>query len=126
MRGVPLSFLPLADAESVTWRKVFLRTFAERDLPQFGAAALDEVYFWATPNRAELDLLLLKQGRRAGVEIKCIDALRRTRSMTVALNNLGLDALYVVCTEGAKYAIDDRITAVPGGEPLWVFGAGAL
>ncbi len=223
--GFPLSFLAPTDADSVAWRKAFLRSFVERDLPQFGAAlsvpalhrflamlahyhaqvlnvaelatalevaqatvrkyvdllehlflirqlrpwrenlrkrqvkrpkvyirdaglyhqligvptmdalhmhprigaswegfvlekvitesAPDEAYFWATHNRAELDLLLLKQGRRVGVEIKRIDAPRRTRSMTVALSDLRLDALYVVYPGDTRYAIDDRIVAVP-------------
>ena len=228
--GFPLSFLADTDADSLAWRKAYLRTFVERDLPQFGAAlgvpalhrflamiahyhgqilnvaelatalevaqatvrryvdllehlflirqlrpwrenlrkrqvkrpkvyirdaglyhqligvasmdALrmhprigaswegfilekvigesvpDEVYFWATHNGAELDLLLLTQGRRVGVEIKRIDAPRRTRSMAVAVNDLRLDALYVVYPGDTRYAIDDRITAVPAGPPF--------
>lgn len=226
--GFPLSFLAPTDADSVAWRNAFLRTFVERDLPQFGAAlgvpalhrflamlahyhgqvlnvpelatalevaqatvrryvdllehlflirqlrpwrenlrkrqvkrpkvyirdaglyhqligaatmdalqvhprigaswegfilgkvvaeaAPDEVYFWATHNGAELDLLLLKHGRRVGVEVKRIDAPRRTRSMLVALNDLRLDALYVVYPGDTRYAIDDRIVAVPARE----------
>ena len=235
--GFPLSFLADSDAESTGWRRAFLRTFVERDLPQFGAAlgvpalhrllamlahyhgqilnvaelatalevaqatvrryvdllehlflirqlrpwrenlrkrqvkrpkvylrdsglyhqligvgtmdalqmhprigaswegfvlekviaesAPDEVYFWATHNGAELDLLLLKQGRRVGVEIKRIDAPRRTRSMTIAVNDLGLEALHVVYPGDTRYVIDDRITAVPAGEPFSVFEAEA-
>ncbi len=236
--GFPLSFLADTDGESAGWRRAFLRTFVERDLPQFGAAlgvpalhrllamlahyhgqilnvaelatalevaqatvrryvdllehlflirqlrpwrenlrkrqvkrpkvylrdsglhhqligvgtmdalqmhprigaswegfilekviaesAPDEVYFWATHNGAELDLLLLKQGRRVGVEIKRVDAPRRTRSMTIAVNDLGLQALYVVYPGDTRYAIDDRTTAVPAGEPFSVFEAEAL
>ncbi len=236
--GFPLSFLAPTDNDSVAWRRAFLRTFVERDLPQFGAAlgvpalhrllamlahyhgqilnvaelatalevaqatvrryvdllehlflirqlrpwrenlrkrqvkrpkvylrdsglyhqligvgtmaalqthprigaswegfvleeviaesAPDEVYFWATHNGAELDLLLLKQGRRVGVEIKRIDAPRRTRSMTIAVDDLRLEALYVVYPGSTRYAIDERITAVPAGEPFSVFEAEAL
>ena len=75
----------------------------------------DEAYFWATHNGAELDLLLLIQGRRVGVEIKRVDAPRRTRSMAVALDDLRLDALYVVYPGDVPYTIDDRIAAVPAG-----------
>ena len=78
----------------------------------------DEVYFWATHNGAELDLLLLRGGRRVGVEIKRVDAPRRTRSMAVAVDDLRLDALYVVYPGDTRYAIDERITAVPAAEPL--------
>lgn len=78
----------------------------------------DEVYFWATHNGAELDLLLLRGGRRVGVEIKRVDAPRRTRSMAVAVDDLRLDALYVVYPGEARYAIGERITAVPAAAPL--------
>ncbi|MYD86603.1 MAG: hypothetical protein F4018_05945 [Acidobacteria bacterium] len=45
------------------------------------------------------------RGRRVGVEIKRVDAPRRTRSMTVALHDLGLDALYVVYPGDVPYVI---------------------
>ncbi len=38
--------------------------------------------------------------------------------MIVALNDLRLDALYVVYPGETRYAIDDRIVAVPGGAPF--------
>lgn len=34
----------------------------------------DDAYFWATYQGAELDLLLFKDGRRLGVEVKKMDA----------------------------------------------------
>ena len=235
--GFPRSFLAGTDADSAAWRKAFVRTFVERDLPQFGAdlgapalhrflamlahchgqilnvaelstalniaqatvrryldllehlflvrqlrpwhenlrkrqvkrpkvylrdsglyhhligvgtmdalqthprigaswegfviekvvaeAAPDEVYFWATHNGAELDLLLLTGGRRVGVEVKRVDAPRRTRSMAVALDDLRLDALYVVYPGDVRYDIDDRITALPASAPFPASDAGA-
>jgi len=228
--GFPRSFLADTDADSMAWRKAFVRTFIERDLPQFGAelrvpalhrflgmlahchgqilnvaelataldiaqatvrryldllehlalirqlrpwhenlrkrqvkrpkfyfrdaglyhhllgvetmdallkhprigaswegfvlekviaeSTPDQAYFWATHNGAELDLLLLDGGRRVGVEIKYVDAPRRTRSMVVAVNDLRLDALHVVYPGEVRYAIDDRMTAVPAGAPF--------
>ena len=85
----------------------------------------DEVYFWATHNGAELNLLLLVEGRRVGVEIKRVDAPRRTRSMAVALNDLRLEALYVVYPGDVRYVIDDRIAAVPAGVPFSMSDTGA-
>jgi len=41
--GFPRSFLARTDRDSMEWRREFIRTFVERDLPQFGdqaAAAL--------------------------------------------------------------------------------------
>ena len=57
-------------------------------------------------------------GRRVGVEINRVAAPRRTRSMTVALNDLRLNALYVVYPGDGPYVIDDRIAAVPAGAPF--------
>ena len=94
-----------------SWEGLILEKVIAETLP-------DEACFWATHNGAELDLLLLGQGRRVGVEIKRVDAPRRTRSMTAALNDLRLDALYVVYPGEARYRIDDRITAIPATMPL--------
>jgi predicted AAA+ superfamily ATPase len=47
-------------------------------------------------NRAELDLLLFKGGRRFGVEIKRMDAPTLTPSMRIALADLQLEHLTVV------------------------------
>lgn len=38
--------------------------------------------------------------------------------MAVALDDLRLDALYVVYPGERRYAVGDRITAVPAGEPF--------
>ena len=43
-----------------------------------------EAYFYGTQRGAELDLLLLRRGRRWGFEFKCADAPRTTRSMHIA------------------------------------------
>ena len=73
----------------------------------------DEAYFWATHAGAELDLLLFKDGERVGVEFKRSDAPTLTRSMQVALQDLDLKALYVVYPGTRRYALADRVEAVP-------------
>lgn len=73
----------------------------------------DDAYFWATHGGAELDLLLFKDGRRVGVEVKRSDAPRMTASMRVALEDLQLDMLYVVYPGGRRYVIADRTEALP-------------
>ena len=72
----------------------------------------DEAYFWATHAGAELDLLLLKDGRRIGVEFKRADAPVLTPSMRIAMADLGLEALYVVHPGGRRYHLADTIEAV--------------
>ena len=76
----------------------------------------DQAYFWGTHAGAELDLLLFLRGRRVGVEIKRVDAPRRTPSMITALRDLSLDALYVVYPGALRYGIAERITAMPAAE----------
>ncbi|MYA77668.1 MAG: ATP-binding protein [Gemmatimonadetes bacterium] len=73
----------------------------------------DETYSWATHNGAELDLYLVRDGRRIGVECKRQDAPRVTRSMRVALEDLALDHLYVVYPGCKTYAIGKDITVTP-------------
>lgn len=76
----------------------------------------DEVYFWATHAGAELDLLLFKDGRRIGVEIKRADAPRLTPSMRTALDDLQLDRLLVVYPGTRRYPLADRVETLPFAE----------
>lgn len=73
----------------------------------------DEAYFWATHAGAEIDLLMFKDGRRVGVEFKRSDAPLLTPSMRTALDDLSLDALYVVYPGDRRYALAPRVQAVP-------------
>jgi predicted AAA+ superfamily ATPase len=77
------------------------------------ATAPDEAYFWATHGGAELDLLLLKDGRRIGVECKRVDAPRLTPSMHIAMQDLELDRLFVIYPGTLTYPIADKITSLP-------------
>jgi uncharacterized protein len=73
----------------------------------------DEAYFWATHAGAELDLLMVKDGRRVGVEFKRADAPTLTPSMRIARADLALDALYVVYPGSRRYALAEGVEAVP-------------
>lgn len=76
-------------------------------------AAPDEAWFWATHAGAELDLLMIKDGRRVGIEFKRADAPRLTPSMRIALRDLRLDALYAVYPGERRYTLADAVEAVP-------------
>lgn len=69
--------------------------------------------FWATHAGAELDLLLMRGGKRYGFEFKHADAPGTTRSMRAAIADLGLDRLWIVYPGDEAYPLDDRISAVP-------------
>lgn len=72
-----------------------------------------EAYFWATHTGAELDLLLMLQGRRIGVEVKRQDAPRLTPSMRIAVADLGLDQLTVLYPGNTVYDLADRVRVAP-------------
>ena len=69
--------------------------------------------FWATHAGAELDLLLMRGGKRYGFDFLHVDASGTTRSMRVAIADLGLDRLWIVYPGDEAYPLDDRISAVP-------------
>ncbi len=73
----------------------------------------DEAYFWATHQGAELDLLLFKDGRRLGVEIKRMDAPTLTPSMRIALENLRLDRLVILYPGSIRYVLAKRVEVLP-------------
>ncbi len=75
-------------------------------------ADVDAYYFWATHGGAELDLLLVANGRKIGVEFKRVDAPRLTRSMHIALDDLGLDHLAVIYPGEKEYPLGDRVTVL--------------
>jgi len=76
----------------------------------------DEMYYWATYNGAELDLLLFKKGRRIGIECKRADAPRLTPSMRIALSDLKLDRLYVLYPGEKSYSLGKRVEVMPLAE----------
>ena len=75
-----------------------------------------DAYYWATQGGAELDLLVLARGKRHGFEIKYADAPGTTKSMHVALHDLGLEHLWVMYPGTVRYQIHERITVVPASE----------
>jgi hypothetical protein len=72
-----------------------------------------EVYFWATHQGAEIDLVFNKGGRMYGVEIKRADAPAMTPSMRIALEDLNLERIAVVYPGKRRYSIHKQIDVVP-------------
>lgn len=73
----------------------------------------DEAYYWATHGGAELDLLLIKNGKLLGVECKRMDAPRLTPSMTIAMKDLNLEQIAVIYPGTKRYPMGDNVHAVP-------------
>ncbi len=74
---------------------------------------LNEAYFWATHNGAELDLMFFHKGKRYGIEIKFSEAPEVTRSMQVALRDLELEHLWVIYPGEESYRAHEDITVWP-------------
>lgn len=77
------------------------------------AVSPDEAYFWGTHSGAELDLLLLKDGKRIGVECKRVDAPHLTPSMRTAIHDLELSKLIVIFPGSKPYSLAENIQANP-------------
>jgi len=73
----------------------------------------EEAYFWATHQGAELDLLLLKDGRRLGVEIKRTDGPTITPSMRIAIKDLRLERLVVLYPGSVRYPLAKKVEVIP-------------
>ena len=72
-----------------------------------------DAYFYGTQRGAELDLLLLRRGRRWGFEFKCTETPRTTKSMRMVMKDLELAHLWVVYPGSREFPVAERITALP-------------
>jgi predicted AAA+ superfamily ATPase len=72
----------------------------------------DACYFWATQAGAELDLLVIHGERRMGFEFKRTVAPQVTRSMHIALGDLGLSSLDVVHAGDQTFPLREGIRAL--------------
>ena len=80
------------------------------------SVCLQEAYFYAVHSGPELDLFMIADGRRLGVEFKREDAPRLTSSMKSALLDLKLDHLSVIYPGTRRYALHEKITVMPLNE----------
>jgi hypothetical protein len=72
----------------------------------------EECFFWRTHTGAELDLLIVRGGRRLGFEFKRTTAPAATASMHAALATLRLDRLVVVHPGARTFPIAPKIQAI--------------
>ena len=64
------------DAQSSRWREDFIRTYLERDIPQFGPRITSETFlrFWTMIGHSQGGLLNIAQSaRNVGIDIRTAD-----------------------------------------------------
>ena len=71
-----------------------------------------ECFFWRTQTGVELDLLIIKNGKKYGFEVKNSDAPEITKSMHIALTDLKLEHLYIVMSGNSTYKKTQNITVI--------------
>jgi predicted AAA+ superfamily ATPase len=86
--------------------------FALQEVVRALHARPEQCYFWATHQGAELDLLVVREGRRRGFEFKRTDAPGVTKSMHVAIRDLGLESIDVVHAGSDTYPLSTKIRAL--------------
>ena len=79
----------------------------------FRVAHTRDIYFWGTYAGAELDMLVLKHGKRYGIEIKYADAPTSTKSLRIAIRDLQLHRVGIVYPGDSPYDLDSNIRVLP-------------
>jgi predicted AAA+ superfamily ATPase len=80
--------------------------FALEEIIRLADASDEEAYFWSVHSQGELDLMIVKDGRRRGFEFKYADSPKLTPACHMALEHLKLDQLTLVCPGDAAYELD--------------------
>lgn len=73
----------------------------------------DEVFFWATHQGAEIDLILRRGDDLYGVECKRADTPRLTPSIRIALDDLKLKSVSVIYPGIQRFPLASQVEAVP-------------
>ncbi len=112
--GVYHSLLGIKDSQSLEFHPKLGSSwegFAIEEIIRKYRARESECFFWSTHGRAELDLLIVKEGRRLGFEVKYTDSPKATRSMIAAVRDLKLDELTVVYPGDESFPLMSHIKA---------------
>jgi predicted AAA+ superfamily ATPase len=121
--GILNALLGISDREHLqTFPRLgsFWEGFALEEIIHFIDAKSEECFFWATQADAELDLFIIKNGKRLGFEFKYVDSPKITKSMHIAYQDLALDKLFVVYPGKESFPLSENITAL-GLEMLTIY-----
>lgn len=128
--GFPDSYLAESDEDSFAYRSNFIRTYLERDVPQFGprtpAETLERLWtmlavapertqagFYRTSAGAKIDLLLLLPGKTKpwAIEIKYGLSPKPSRGFHQAIEDLGIQKAFVVYSGNESFPLSKTTAA---------------
>ena len=74
---------------------------------------VNQAWFWAAHGGGEVDLVLMHEGRRIGIEVKFTEAPRVTKAMGRIVQDLSLTHLFVICPTRDPYQVERSISVWP-------------
>jgi uncharacterized protein len=83
--------------------------YAIEQIINFYEASEEESYYWKSQSGYELDLLIIKNGKRLGFEIKYSSAPKITKQMREHIKILSLEKLYIITPNSINRIFDDKI-----------------
>jgi predicted AAA+ superfamily ATPase len=86
--------------------------FALEETVRLAGASDEETYFWAVHSQGELDLLIVKDGRRLGFEFKYSDSPQVTAACHMAIGILKLDQLTLICPGDMAHELGGKLRVV--------------
>ncbi len=107
-----LNLIQFEDVESHPQVGASWEGFAAEIVREHLGARRDECYFWATHAGAEIDLVVVRGKSRLGFEFKRTVAPTVSRSMHIAIEDLGLENIDVIHAGDETFPLADRIRAV--------------
>lgn len=86
--------------------------FALEEVIRFHQADSEECYFWGIHSQAELDLLIIKDGKKMGFEFKHSSGPKLTKSMQIAQEALNLSSLTIIYPGDKSYPLSETINCI--------------
>ncbi len=86
--------------------------FALEEIIRVNRVSAEDCYFWGVHQQAELDLLILKEGKRLGFEVKYTSSPKRSSAMNTIIKDLKLDKLTIIYPGHVDYFLEDNIEVV--------------
>lgn len=84
--------------------------FAIEQIIRLNSTDSENCFFWGSHNISELDLLVFKNGKRIGYEVKYSDVPKFSASMKIVLEDLKLDQLIIVVPKTKKYELIPKVS----------------